>query len=96
MLKGVNKQVVEVVEVDNEFFERAILFIKPEQQQHGEEALRRLAAQDTCCGVLMAPMDKSTLFPAVEKGGPLPRKTFSMGEAHEKRFYLECRRITAE
>ena len=29
MLKGVNKQVVEVVEVDNEFFERAILFVKP-------------------------------------------------------------------
>ncbi len=43
MLKGVNKQVVEVVEVDNEFFERAILFIKPEQQQHGEEALRENA-----------------------------------------------------
>ena len=44
----------------------------------------------------MAPMDKSTLFPSVEKGGPLPRKTFSMGEAHEKRFYLECRKIAAE
>ena len=38
-------------------------------------------------------MDKRTLFPAVEQGGALPRKTFSMGEAHEKRFYLECRRI---
>ena len=36
MLKGVNKQVVEVVEVDNEFFERAILFVKPEKQQNGE------------------------------------------------------------
>ena len=34
------------------------------------------------------------LFPAVEQGGSLPRKTFSMGEAHEKRFYLECRKIT--
>ena len=63
---------------------------------HGEEALRRLAAQENCCGVLMAPMDKSTLFPSVDKGGPLPRKTFSMGEAHEKRFYLECRKIAAE
>ena len=39
-------------------------------------------------------MDKSQLFPAVEQGGSLPRKTFSMGEAHEKRFYLECRKIT--
>ena len=44
MLKGVNKQVVEVVEVDNEFFERAILFVKPEKQQNGEEALREFAA----------------------------------------------------
>ncbi len=43
MLKGVNKQVVEVVEVDNEFFERAILFVKPEQQQNGEETLRENA-----------------------------------------------------
>lgn len=43
MLKGVNKQVVEVVEVDNEFFERAILFVKPEKQQNGEEALRENA-----------------------------------------------------
>ena len=42
MLKGVNKQVVEVVE-DNEFFERAILFVKPEKQQNGEEALRENA-----------------------------------------------------
>lgn len=63
---------------------------------HGEQALRALAAQPNCCGVLLAPMDKRSLFPAVEQGGALPRKTFSMGEAHEKRFYLECRRITAD
>lgn len=43
MLKGVNKRVVEVVEVDNEFFERAILFIKPEQQKNGEDTLRENA-----------------------------------------------------
>ena len=43
MLKGVNKQVVEVVEVDNEFFERAILFVKAEKQQHEEETLRENA-----------------------------------------------------
>lgn len=60
---------------------------------HGEEALRGLAAGANCCGIIMEPMDKRTLFPAVEQGGPLPRKTFSMGEAQEKRFYLECRRI---
>ena len=60
---------------------------------HGEQSLRQLASREGCCGVLLEPMDKRTLFPAVEQGGALPRKTFSMGEAHEKRFYLECRRI---
>ena len=49
MLKGVNKQVVEVVEVDNEFFERAILFVKPEKQQNGEEALRENARRYVGC-----------------------------------------------
>lgn len=63
---------------------------------HGEQALRGLAAREDCCGILLQPMNKANLFPAVEQGGALPRKTFSMGEAHEKRFYLECRRITAD
>ena len=61
---------------------------------HGEDAVRQLCAQPDTCGILLKPMDKSQLFPAVEQGGSLPRKTFSMGEAHEKRFYLECRKIT--
>ena len=39
-------------------------------------------------------MDKSELFPTVIKDGALPRKTFSMGHAADKRFYMECRRIT--
>jgi hypothetical protein len=38
-------------------------------------------------------MAKSDLFKTVIVDGVLPRKTFSMGEAHEKRFYMECRRI---
>jgi hypothetical protein len=38
-------------------------------------------------------MDKSAFFPTIIKEGTLPRKTFSMGEAAEKRFYLECRKI---
>lgn len=45
MLKGVNKRVVEIVEPENEFFERAILFVKAEKQQHGEDALRENAQQ---------------------------------------------------
>jgi len=44
-------------------------------------------------GFFLPAMDKGLLFESVIKDGPLPRKTFSMGEAHQKRYYLECRRI---
>ena len=44
-------------------------------------------------GCLLPAMDKHVLFESVRQGGALPRKTFSMGEAVEKRYYLECRRI---
>ncbi|MBR6186997.1 MAG: DUF1015 domain-containing protein [Clostridia bacterium] len=63
---------------------------------HGEDAVRQLVAAGQNVGILLPPMDKATLFPAVEKNGPLPRKTFSMGEANEKRYYMEARRITRE
>ena len=42
---------------------------------------------------LLPPMAKESLFPTVIHDGVLPRKTFSMGEAQEKRFYLEARKI---
>ena len=44
-------------------------------------------------GFLLPPMEKSAFFRTVVFDGALPRKTFSMGEAHEKRYYLECRKI---
>ena len=61
---------------------------------HGEDALRALTARPNTTGILLPAMDKFTLFEAVRVGGVLPRKTFSMGEAEEKRYYLECRRIS--
>ena len=42
---------------------------------------------------MLPAMDKAMLFPAVAADGALPRKTFSMGEANEKRSYIECRQI---
>jgi len=60
---------------------------------HGEDVVRRLAAQKGCIGFLLPPMAKGKLFPTVIFDGALPRKTFSMGEAHDKRFYLEARKI---
>jgi len=44
-------------------------------------------------GFYVPGMDKSDLFKTVILDGALPRKTFSMGEAHEKRFYMEARKI---
>ena len=60
---------------------------------HGEDVVRKLAAQPDTVGFLLPAMGKEELFPTVIRDGVLPRKTFSMGEAHDKRFYLEARRI---
>lgn len=61
---------------------------------HGEDSVARLSESGGCVGFLMNGMDKSELFPYVEAHGTLPRKTFSMGEADSKRYYLEARKIT--
>ena len=60
---------------------------------HGENVVRKLAAQPDTVGFLLPAMGKEELFPTVIRDGVLPRKTFSMGEAHDKRFYLEARKI---
>ena len=60
---------------------------------HDEDSLRALAAADGAVGFLFRGMSKDDLFPAILSGGPLPRKTFSMGHARDKRYYLEARRI---
>jgi hypothetical protein len=60
---------------------------------HGDEALARLAQQPGHAGFHLGTVAKSELLKRVLQDGPLPRKTFSMGEAHEKRYYVEARRI---
>jgi hypothetical protein len=60
---------------------------------HGHEVVTRLASQTGNLGFYLPAMPKSDLFKTVILDGVLPRKTFSMGEAREKRFYMECRRI---
>ncbi len=60
---------------------------------HDEASLLALSAKEGAVGFLFEGMSKSELFSAVEKDGALPRKTFSMGSAREKRYYLECRAI---
>lgn len=61
---------------------------------HDEASLRTLAAADGAVGFLLDGMAKEELFPYVAANGTLPRKTFSMGEARSKRYYLEARKIT--
>ena len=56
---------------------------------HGEDVAIRLSRQGGAVGIILPPMEKDALFPGVLQGGVLPRKTFSMGEAREKRYYLE-------
>ena len=65
---------------------------------HGIDAVRELVAADPAArvGFLFDGMAKSDLFRTVLYDGALPRKTFSMGHAHDKRFYLECRKIKEE
>ena len=58
---------------------------------HGEESLHTLASKPNTVGFIFDGMKKSELFDAVKQDGSLPRKTFSMGHANDKRFYLEAR-----
>jgi hypothetical protein len=59
----------------------------------GEELIRLATGKEPAVGILLPPIRKDGLFETVARSGPLPRKSFSMGEAVEKRFYLECRRL---
>ncbi|MCL1993929.1 MAG: DUF1015 domain-containing protein [Spirochaetes bacterium] len=62
---------------------------------HGEEEVLRLASKkdSPATGIILPPFNKAGLFETIAHIGPLPRKSFSMGIASEKRFYMECRRL---
>lgn len=61
---------------------------------HGDDSLLQLVRKsENNAGIYLPALDKNQLFPTVILDGALPRKTFSMGEAWEKRFYLEGRKL---
>lgn len=60
---------------------------------HGDEVVSKLGSRRGNIGFFLLALEKNALFKTVLQDGALPRKSFSMGEADEKRFYLECRRI---
>jgi len=60
---------------------------------HGDDVVNELGKQEGNMGFFFPPISKHSLFKTIIFDGALPRKTFSMGEADEKRFYLEARKI---
>ena len=60
---------------------------------HGEDVVMSLCESDNNIGIILDAMDKRDLFRSVAHQGALPRKTFSMGDAWDKRFYVEARKI---
>lgn len=60
---------------------------------HGAEEVFRLGKENDTVSILLPPVEKDSFFTTISSGGPLPRKSFSMGEASEKRFYIECRKL---
>ena len=60
---------------------------------HGAAEAEALCRGSRRAGILMPEMDKADLFPSIIRSGPLPKKSFSIGPARDKRYYLECRRL---
>jgi len=60
---------------------------------HGSDAVAKLGSQSGNVGFYLPPINKHHFFQTIMRDGALPRKTFSLGEADDKRFYLECRKI---
>lgn len=61
---------------------------------HGEQAVRDLCTAEKALGILLTGIPKDGFFDGIRADGHFPRKTFSMGEAEEKRYYMECRKIS--
>ena len=60
---------------------------------HDDETAIAMSKQDNAFAVLLPPFDKAKLFDDVKKYGPYPKKSFSIGHASDKRYYLECRKL---
>ena len=63
---------------------------------HGEDVALGLAREEGAIAFILPKIEKDELFRTISRSGVLPRKTFSIGRAEEKRYYLECRRIRPE
>ena len=60
---------------------------------HGEQDLKTICDRDGGIGILLPAISKAGVMESVSRSGALPRKAFSMGEAMDKRYYMEVRKI---
>lgn len=63
---------------------------------HNDETAEKMAKEDGCAAIFLPAMKKTELFHSVASSGPLPKKSFSIGRAEDKRYYLECRKIEGD
>ena len=60
---------------------------------HNDDAAMEMGSRENCAAILLPALDKTTLFDSIVRDGPYPKKSFSIGHAAEKRYYLECRKL---
>ncbi len=60
---------------------------------HNDDTAIAMGRSEGCAALLLPPMEKGELFPSIIQSGPFPKKSFSIGHAEDKRYYLECRKI---
>ena len=83
-----------ITAVDNYIKEYILKFGGGVDYVHGDANLKKLVDENnTSVGIMFEKLDKNQLFPFVSSKGAFPRKTFSMGEGIEKRYYLEGKKI---
>ena len=60
---------------------------------HDDDTAMEMSAAEGCCGILFPAIEKDELFTSIIRSGAFPAKSFSIGPARDKRYYLECRKI---
>ena len=60
---------------------------------HNDDTAESMGRRKNCAALLLPKMEKNELFPSIIRSGPFPKKSFSIGHAEDKRYYLECRKI---
>jgi hypothetical protein len=60
---------------------------------HNDDTAIGMGRRPDGAAILLPRMEKGELFPSIVRSGPFPKKSFSIGHAQDKRYYLECRKI---